>query len=157
MLRACDVRIRPLQAGDVEALVADLRFADLQEVLASTTGRVDNAVLDSVQASSEVYTAECDLGLLAVFGVAPLSMLPPVGAPWLLGTSLLERNSRVLVRLSPMYIQRMLGSFQQLLNYVDARNEKSVRWLRRVGFTIREPEPYGPYGLPFHRFDMGFD
>ena len=72
----------------------------------------------------------------------------------MLGTPLLDQHARVLVRLTPVYIGRMLGAFPHLLNYVHAGNTTSVRWLRRLGFTLAEPQPYGARGELFHQFEM---
>ncbi len=49
----------------------------------------------------------------------------------------------------------MLDLFPHLQNYVDARNEISIRWLKWLGFRFDpKPVPYGIWGLPFLRFQM---
>ena len=39
-----------------------------------------------------------------------------------------------------------------LWNYVDSENDKSIRFLERLGFTLLDPEPFGVRGHPFHPF-----
>lgn len=142
----------------MESLLADMRLDDLREVVASTDDPVDKAVCDSLRASAVCYAVDVDGRLACLLGVATVNLAPPVGAPWLLGTRWLDQNPRELLRASAFFLnEHLLRSFPQMLNFVDARNERSIRWLRRLGFTIRPAQPHGPRGLPFHRFDWGFD
>jgi hypothetical protein len=48
----------------------------------------------------------------------------------------------------------MLQVFPHLINFVHAENRTSVRWLRRLGFTVHPVMPYGRLGEPFHPFEM---
>jgi RimJ/RimL family protein N-acetyltransferase len=47
------------------------------------------------------------------------------------------------------------NEFSHLENFVDARNARSIRWLRRLGFSIREPRRMGLSDVTFYRFEMG--
>jgi hypothetical protein len=78
-----------------------------------------------------------------------------IGVPWMLGTPALERAPKQLTKLGRAYVHLMSDKYATLLNYVDARSLKSVYWLACLGFTVqKETEPYGVFGLPFHRFGM---
>lgn len=72
----------------------------------------------------------------------------------MLGTPALDRHSRVLVKATPYYINRMLDAFPHLINCVHTKNHTSVRWLRRLGFTLHEAIPYGAPGEMFYPFEM---
>jgi hypothetical protein len=85
----------------------------------------------------------------------PRCLLSGSGAPWMLGTDVLDRNSRSLMRLAPGYISVLQNEFSHLENFVDARNARSIRWLRRLGFSIREPRRMGLSDVTFYRFEMG--
>ena len=37
-------------------------------------------------------------------------------------------------------------------NYAYSENKKSLKWLKHLGFTVGEPEPYGVKGAPFCQF-----
>jgi hypothetical protein len=100
------------------------------------------------------WSAFADGELACVLGVAPLSVVSGIGSPWMIGTPVLDRHQRVLVRQTPEYISKMLKAFPHLVNYVYAQNTTSVRWLRRLGFTLHDAEPYGALGEPFHKFEM---
>jgi hypothetical protein len=100
------------------------------------------------------WSAFADGDLSCIIGVAPVSIMSGVGSPWMLGTPVLDANSRVLVRRTPAYIARMLRAFPHLVNFVHADNATSVRWLRRLGFTLHPTEPYGARGEMFHKFEL---
>lgn len=145
--------IREVRDGDMEALLANLRPADRDEAEALLgPGKEAKALADSIRASVLVWTATIDGELAAIFGVCPVSVLSGQGLPWLLGTPLIDRNRGVFMRLNRPYIARMLAVFSQLVNVVDARNVKSIAWLKRMGFTVLPAQPMGVAGLPFHPF-----
>lgn len=149
--------IRAPRAGDVEAVLADVRPADLAEADALLgPGRMAWALAESVKHSPMAWTAVDDAGrLIALFGVAPADgLLGDRGLPWLVGTTRMPAHRRALSRLVPPYIDRMLAVFPTLFNVVDARNTLSVAWLRRCGFKIHPAAPAGVSGLPFHLFTM---
>lgn len=149
-----DVLIRPSAPGDAEHLAANLRPADLAECLAY--GRPDIAadIASSVRRSMLCWTGFVNGELAAIMGVAPVSTLGGIGSPWMLGTPVLDQHARVLVRASAQYIPRMLSAFPHLQNFVHAENTTSVRWLKRLGFTLHEAVPFGAPGEMFHPFEM---
>lgn len=141
--------------ADVAALVADMRPADRLELEASHGADPQKAVQRAVDISTISWAVEAGGALIMLGGVAPVSMLGGVGSPWMLGTNLLDRSPGALTRVGVQYLQVVKGLYPELENYVDARNVKSIRWLRRLGFKISPaPIPYGPQGLPFYRFEM---
>jgi hypothetical protein len=149
-----DVLIRPTEPGDAHTLYQNLRLPDLVECQAYGRADIQAGIESSVRRSVLCWTGLVDGELAAIIGVAPIDMLAGVGSPWMLGTPVLDRHSRVLVRRTPDYIGRMLNAFPHLVNFVHAKNTTSVRWLRRLGFTLHEAVPYGALGEPFHPFEM---
>lgn len=149
-----DVVIRPTEPGDTAVLIANLRASDLAECQAYGRGDIAEGIESSVRRSVLCWTALIDGDLAAILGVAPINMLTGIGSPWMLGTPVLDQHQRVLVRRTPEYIGKMLTAFPHLVNFVHAKNSTSVRWLRRLGFTLREPAPFGALGEPFHYFEM---
>ncbi len=112
------------------------------------------SIAASVRRSVLCWTGLVDGELAAIIGVAPINMLSGIGSPWMLGTPVLDRHSRVLVRLTPAYIARMQSAFPHLANFVHVDNRTSVRWLCRLGFTLHEAVPYGANGELFFPFEM---
>jgi hypothetical protein len=136
-------------------LTPRLRKADVDECEALFgKGSVSHAVSSTFQHSLLRYTVRLDGVPIAMFGVAAESMLSGVGHPWMFGTPAIYKQRRALIKEGERYIADMLRLFPKLENIVDARNTKSIAWLRRLGFEILPAEPAGASGLPFHRFVM---
>lgn len=154
--RADDYVFRAPTADDVEYLAANIRKADADEVLA-WSGRSDVAVIlhESIATSPLCVAVEKRGQLLCIGGAAYRSLLSSTGVPWMLGTHALSNESRLFVQHGRRCVEELLTRFDRLENYVDARNSKSIRWLRRIGFTVYDPEPCGHGRLPFHRFCAG--
>lgn len=151
---AVKVTVRPVQPGDCEILAAGLRQADYDEVLAASGQDPLTVLLESVALTPKVQAALFDGRLACIFGMAPLGLLGDTGAPWMLGTSEIDRHPSALMRHCIPYIAEMLVDRPHLINFVDARNVRSIRWLKRLGFEFHPAQPYGVAGLPFHRFEM---
>lgn len=149
-----EVLIRPTEPGDAAELFANLRPSDLAECQAYGRGDIAEGIASSVNRSVLCWTGLVDGELAAIIGVAPINMLTGIGSPWMLGTPVLDRHQRVLVRRTPEYIAKMLNAFPHLVNFVHTNNTTSVRWLRRLGFTLHAAQPFGALGEPFHRFEM---
>lgn len=145
--------VRAVRDGDAEAIAANLRTADVEEIHGLIGRRDCVAVMrEAAGQSTLLWTIEVDGEPAGLFGVAPAG---DIGAPWMLGTPALERAPKQLTKLGRAYVHLMSDKYATLLNYVDARSLKSVYWLACLGFTVqKETEPYGVFGLPFHRFGM---
>lgn len=154
---AVDLSFRPARPSDAAIIDAGLRAADRAEIEASSGPDTLSTLRQSIAMSIWALTFCVDARPVAVFGVVPLSLLGGVGAPWLLATDELDQRSGPLTRGVRTYLPPMLADFPHLVNYVDARNTRSVRWLRRLGFTIHPATLRGVAGLPFHRFEMKVD
>jgi hypothetical protein len=150
-----DVLIVPAQLDDAVLLAQNLRDSDRAEMRAYGHTDSDEVALRRCVATSVLaWSAYIDGELACILGVSPLSMVSGIGSPWMMGTPVLDAHSRILVRMTPEYIARMLKAFPHLVNFVHTKNRTSVRWLRRLGFTLHEAMPYGALGEPFHKFEM---
>jgi len=152
-----EASVRAPRLADVDALLANLRPADAAEVEAARGPDLRHAVLRALALSTRTWAAEVDGRLMLLAGVAPLSLLDGIGTPWTLGTREIDRRPGAFIRLGRAYIPRMRELFPTLVNHVDARNTRSIRWLKRMGFVLAPAEPYGVAGLPFHPFHMGVE
>ena len=151
---AVEVTRRWAQREDVDELIANLREADRQELLAGD-GDPAAAVVRSVRDSTWALALRVDGKLACIFGVAPLDgLLGRRGSPWMLGTPVIDRNPRVLIDMSPAYLDTMLGQYPHLINRVDARNRRSIRWLKWLGFTLHPAQMFPGHTHPFHLFEM---
>ncbi len=148
---------RDVLAEDIVYIALNMRTADVAELKAAhgddcdigalLSRSVDNSTL--VRTTVDALTGEP----VAIFGVAPASLLGATGIPWMLGTEKMFDYPRELWRDGRRWVGEMLVLFSHLANFVDARNEASIKWLKRFGFTVEAPQPYGVTGLPFCRFE----
>jgi hypothetical protein len=140
---------------DIVELVRTMRQADIDEIWAASMTSPYDALVRSVKVSRDTYAGKMDDEVVCIFGVAPVTVLGTIGIPWMLASDLLPQHSRAFLRANRPYIHEMRNKYSLLINFVDARNTDSVRWLRWLGFDVaRFPTTYGPYGLPFFRFEM---
>lgn len=133
--------------------VRDMREADRRELTASS-GDAEMAVLRGWLGSSYCFAGVDTCGrTLGIFGVFRESA--HWWCPWLIGTEALDEYPREVARLSLLLFPRLLARFPNMRNYVDARNVRSIRWLRRLGFNFNGPMAYGVAGAAFYRFWIG--
>jgi hypothetical protein len=146
--------IEHLDARYCAILAPLIRDSDRAEVYASH-GILDmeQCLLDSIAISHESWCWVIDGEPVAAFGVAPGSYLTRQGIPWLLATDALERHTYSFVKNSKIIVDYWLTKWDVLSNYVDARNEHSIKWLKSLGFTIHDPVICGYEERLFHRFE----
>lgn len=148
--------IRPATPADALYFSLHLRDSDRSEVEAAHgPGNVLAALTESIRGSFDCRVASVGYGPMpdyALFGCAAHRDHPEVGVPWLIGTSMVDRQRRFLTQYIPALVDEWRAMFPALCNFVHTDNTKSIRWLQWLGFTIAPAQPYGPSGEPFHPF-----
>jgi hypothetical protein len=147
------VEIRLPTQSDVDLLIANIRHDDKQELEASH-GNYKQAIQLSFDKSKYKWAVYADGEFVCLFGMHPLGLLSDTALIWMLGTDLIERHKGAFIRHSREYIQTMLRVSPVLTNWCDVRNNKTIRWLKLMGFTFFKSEPYGVKGYPFYRFEL---
>lgn len=148
-------RLEVAGVEDVALILPHLRAADVAEVEASFPGGdAETAILFGIALSPVAITWWAGDTPVMIGGVAPHPEDPTTGVPWGLGTDAVRPNREFFIPAAAKVIKTMLRHFERLENHVDARNTAAVGWLSKAGFTIHPAEPYGPRGIPFHRFTM---
>lgn len=135
------------------AVARDARQADIDELWASARVTPLEAVNKGLEWST-AFVALADGEPLCAFGIVPFSALSASGAPWMVGTNKLEFHAVRFIKHCRLDLAKFFGEWSRLFNVVDARNVTAIRWLKWLGFTVSEPIPYGPFGLPFCPFFM---
>lgn len=139
---------------DVAWIVPRLRQADVDECEALFgAGSALECVQYGLHPGAYAFTMRRDGEVVAIFGVCR-SVVAGVGTPWMVGTDKLDLCWRALVEDARFFVQVFLEAYPVLLNVVDARNAKSIRWLKRLGFKVNAPEPMGLAGELFHVFEF---
>lgn len=141
------VEIRPATLADIERIEA--RHQDREELWTSYRHTPEQAMRYGIEQGA-ACAGFIDDEPGGIFGVAAKGR---VGAPWAIFTALVERHPRMFFKACHLPLMAMQSNFDYLVNYVDARNEKAVTWLKWLGFTIHPAEPFGVDQLPFHKFD----
>lgn len=150
--------LRQAVEADVDAIAATIRPADAREMKALGT-TPEKAMREGLQRSDWTLTGLLDGVPVCMFGVAPLNILLGHGAPWMLASETLDRMDFETIRreflpLCHRGVQIMREDYPVLLNLVDTRNTKAIRWLRLLGFKFGKNLLHHN-GQAFHVFLMG--
>tara|TARA_R110000796_G_scaffold231390_1_gene349272 strand:+ start:202 stop:492 length:291 start_codon:yes stop_codon:yes gene_type:complete len=94
-----------------------------------------------------------------MFGIAAATTLSNYAMPWLLSSDEVYNpiHTRTFVKGSMKWVEMAKFMYPRQKNWVDARNKRTVKWLKFLGYTMDDPEPMGRDELPFHLFHYGMD
>jgi len=134
----------------VTHIAQHLRKEDRREVLASHGLAGEQCVMNSWKASA-VVRCICldDQTPVAVCGVVEAEH---GGVIWLLGTDRLfetAADTRQFIRGGKIWVNGLIDDWGQLHNWVYNKNQRSMVWLRSLGFTIHPASPMGPFAELF--------
>lgn len=147
--------VNVIRAGwaHVLSVAASMRQADVEECALGSGRGPHAAVLRSVEASAHTWAVVDRHGdTLSIFGVAPVASDEGLnsGCVWMLSSTLVERRARDFIRACRPEIAKLLEEWDELRNFISARNTLALRWAEWAGFQIGEPIPYGVQQQPFH-------
>lgn len=136
--------MREAMPGDTWLMLPDVRQSDIDE-LAALGVTPEQCIRHGMQ-HCRAWTAFFNDSIGAIFGIIDYG---DYSLPWAVFTNVIERYPITFLRESRHFVRSQKAD---LVNYVDARNIATVKWLQWLGFTIDESEPYGLKGELFHRF-----
>ena len=144
---------RPAKENDVYILYPKIREVDVEEVDATIGLNIKDGLMASYQVSDEAFTMVAENGdLLGMFGLTKTHD-PLVSVVWMLCTERLPKYSKTFIKLSKQWVIDQNKKYSILMNYVDARNTTSIKWLKHLGFVlINRVEEYGVGKKPFYEF-----
>jgi ribosomal protein S18 acetylase RimI-like enzyme len=146
------IELVPASEEHIAPIAENMREWDRAEVAAM--GRTPRQALWlGLKASTDCYTALVDGRPQAMLGLVPKNVLEGEGCPWMLGTDAIYANPRGTLTLSRKVIGIWRDSLPRLQNLVAAGNDRAIRYLRRLGFTVGE-ERRVIGGLEFVAFTM---
>lgn len=144
--------------AQVHNISLSLRDNDFDEVFASTGDSPHYAILEGWKTSLRKWIMlNKNNEAVAVLGVVPVDgILSDIGIPWLLGTDGLTKMKKFFIKSSKIVIKEMLKHFKILVNFVDSRYDKAIKWLKWCGFILDENATYNPTfnGVLFYRYYM---
>ena len=144
----------PATPDVIPFLAERARQSDIDELQAAAGLTPAEAMSGGLCESTKTWTGYLNGIPCCMFGVAPVDGADEIGACWMTGTDLIERHPRAFLEGSRRAFREMLEVYPTLINYVDARHSKALRWLRWLGAEVNEARPYGVEGLPFHFFQV---
>lgn len=144
------IAFRPATLDDVPALAPQIREIDAREIHAMDHTTEEGLRL-SIADSRWAVVAEIDGRMLAVFGVADMTLLGGQGCPWLFTSELVERHPRRFFVASQAWLKAIQAEYWSLVVDCAAFHIRSIAWLKRLGLTVEPARPWGPRGELFHR------
>ena len=144
----------PADISHAAFIALNMRRADVEEIWASNHRTPYEALIGGMDISAYPATGVVNGVPICMFGVGASGPISLHGSPWLLGTPDVEKHARKFLRLNKSYIDLIKEDYDLLYNWVDERNDVSIRWLKWLGFDIKPATPYGLDQLPFHYFEM---
>lgn len=137
----------------IRQLVPELRAEDRAEIEAQ--GEVPRHLLFRLWRWSSIRrTVFVDGEIAAMWGCSG-ALMSGTGEAWLYTTAVAERVPVGFLKTARAGIVEMLDRFPVLVSDVDARYERSIRFMRMLGFHVGAPRAEGPLGLMFCRLTMG--
>lgn len=146
--------IVPARRAHVGLIAPYIRKDDIAELASLTSLPVDGILEQHVGRSMEAYTAMADGVPFCIFGVAQATFFSEEAVPWLLTSVELEKHKKAFLIGSRLFVKEVLKTYPLLVNHVDARYTKALRWAKWLGFTVFPAAPYGIAGEPFHRIEL---
>ena len=143
---------RPATLADAHDLGPRLRKADQLEVKSASGMDACKVLVEAVTGATQADAWSCQGKVLAISGLSRCKWSPRTGVIWMLGCEEMEKFPKEMMRGRRQYVKELLKGHDMLLNFVDNRNTAAQRWLKWLGFSIGEPQPFGVAGLPFRPF-----
>ena len=151
-----DIKISPSTSDHACYVAANIRKADEKELWDSMLMKPKEALQKSLETSDFISTGYINNEIVGIFGLVRVSLISNKGRPWMISTTALDNKKywKDFQKIGKVVIVAMLQLFPYLENYVEASNDRSVKWLKVLGFQFDEPQRMGPLAKPFMRFWM---
>lgn len=137
----------PATEEHARQLALTMRQEDIEEVRASHALEPLEALLTGLSASEHTSAILDGDMVVAVFGVANVESFDTV---WLLTGERVYRAPLSFIRVCQRELKRLLEQWPVLVNGIDARYSRALRWAQWLGFEVFPAIPYGVAGQPFH-------
>jgi len=147
------IKVRRSVKSDADYLAPRLRKSDVEEIWKSNHKAPFEALKEGIEKSIFCCTVENGQPI-CIFGIYTDKLLGENATVWCLASDDLEKIGRKFVKYSREFIDMMLQYYPMLFNYVDADNEKSIKWLQMCGADMKEPAPYGVENKNFRYFSF---
>lgn len=143
-----DVRIEPATGAHALELASTIRLDDAREVQAAGFPSVEEALAATFDLPGQAWTLLFGGQVAAMFGVTEQPGLTEGRVFWVLTGALVYSHPMTFARVSRHVLEILVTRHKSLVNWVDTRYEKSIRWLEWLGCQLGEPVLF-PSGVWF--------
>lgn len=148
-----DILRRQATDDDILYVAKHLRKCDRKEIKAATGRDHLEVILQSRAVSLWTDAVLINGEPVAIMGVAPMDDERSRGIPWCVGTRVMDKYPKQVLKVGRQVVNEMYMAFPILVNYVDQRNKKAINLLNHLGFLLVEVDAeFGAAKIPFIRF-----
>jgi len=142
-------KIVKAQLEHIVPIAMDMRAEDIEEIRTISNWGPTAALTHSFNMTDpdKRFTGIIDNRPVCMFGFACPNLLLDVAVPWLLTSNAIEKHKKAFMRYSRMVMQQAQKDIPFMVNYVDAKYERAIKWLKWLGFTVGELEQLGTDGF----------
>jgi hypothetical protein len=145
------IRFERATEAHIAELSPNIRRVDRDEIWAAAHMTPEESI--RIGLNGDAWACYFDNEMAAIFGCKPITILSDEACPWMIATHVIERRPKMFLKHCRPVMEACQERYSLLVNYADDRNETVKRWVKWLGFTLFDPEPYGIEGLPFCRFE----
>lgn len=125
------------EADATEIISKGLRLMSVRESEFILPNAVDT-LRGAIGRGAYCWTGRLDGEIICMWGVERPTLISREGYLWFLTTSRIEDHSFIVARKSQLFIDEILErkEFDRIVGLVDAKFDRSVKWLRWLGFIV---------------------
>jgi len=127
-------KVRPYQKGDEVSLAPRLKDIDKNEIDWTSGLSPLQGLQQSIEESVETVTAELDGKPCVMAGIAPSN--DDWYGIWLLSDDRLQDCKSDFMEACSSVLEQWMREYAKVYNFVSVRNDVSLRWLQKLGFTL---------------------
>jgi hypothetical protein len=145
-------RWKPATHLDILDVAKRIREVDNRECKASI-GVDALSYLPLIDPSNTYAILNSDGKNFALAGVSPLQFCDLGGQIWMVATDDIKNHKIEFLKYSQSFIKHVMEPYDYVMNWVDARNELHIQWLKWCGFVfLKKHTCFGAEGIPFYEF-----
>lgn len=137
----------------IKEIAGHLRDIDRYELLAVGYDDAEQGIRQSIQGSSLVMMMTDGKKPICIFGLSR-ERYEYGRVVWCLGTDDVDRHKKDFVLFSRYVLSWWSNQYGRLFNYVAAKNDRSIRWLKRMGAVVGSPRQINDKGDLFCLFTI---
>lgn len=157
-----NIRMVPVTNEHVRYIANHMRYEERLETWRSDALRPYDVIMRSLEHSIESYVAVDEHNIpISIFGVCEPQKFEDGNDWWCVWLLSVDGGANEhkfsWYKTCKNYLPYFLLQYPRLFNYIDAKYEESLRWIKHLGFTVGAPEPYGKMGAPFRKVTLTWE